>query len=92
LYGTEAANGVINIITKKGRQQRRPLSFTTDRRELFRRLEDALPAELRPAPAETDAPAGSDGPVEALNFDSLLVGAVFDRHADGQEMRLLPQR
>src|SRR4051812_39783547 len=80
LYGTEAANGVINIITKKGAASTPRWSFTTRQGvNYFANYRDRFPLNYGPRRLATDAPSGSPtGPVEALNFDSLLVGACGD--------------
>jgi TonB-linked SusC/RagA family outer membrane protein len=80
LYGTEAANGVINIITKKGSvgvprwnaNIRQGINYFADYQDRFpvnygRRRLVTDPAALNPT-----------GPVEQLNFDSLLVGQCGD--------------
>ena len=78
LYGTEAANGVINIITKKGAAStvprwsatvRQGANYLADYRERF--AQNYGPRRTAPTGAVT-------GPVEALNFDSLLVGNCGD--------------
>lgn len=75
LYGTEAANGVINIITKKGAASAAPrwnatlrqgVNYFADYRDRFAQNYGAM----------RTAPTGPiTGPVVALDFDSLLVGA-----------------
>ena len=75
LYGTEAANGVINIITKKGAASAKPrwnatlrqgLNYFADYRDRFAQNYGAM----RTTPTGTIT-----GPLVALDFDSLLVGA-----------------
>jgi TonB-linked SusC/RagA family outer membrane protein len=80
LYGTEAANGVVNIITKKGGNNAPRWSFTTRQGvNYFADWKTRFPQNYGPRRLATDAPAGNPtGPVEALNFDSLLVGACGD--------------
>src|SRR4051812_12525783 len=80
LYGTEAANGVINIITKKGGNNAARWSFTTRQGvNYFADWKTRFPQNYGPRRLPTDAPYGSPtGPVEALNFDYLLVGACGD--------------
>ncbi len=78
LYGTEAANGVINIITKKGMASAAPRWSMTARQGVnyFANYQDRFAQNYGP---RRDAPTGAvTGPVEALNFDSLLVGACGD--------------
>ena len=78
LYGTEAANGVINIITKKGAAStprwnasvRRGVNYFADYKSRF-------PVNYGPRRLPTDG-ANATGPVERLNFDSLLIGACGD--------------
>ena len=75
LYGTEAANGVINIITKKGAASESPrwnmtvrqgVNYFADYRDRFAQNYGAM----------RTAPTGPiTGPLVALDFDSLLVGA-----------------
>lgn len=78
LYGTEAANGVINIITKKGAASATPRwsasvrqgwNYFADYRERF--AQNYGPMRTAPTGAAT-------GPVVALDFDSLLVGNCGD--------------
>src|SRR6185503_10588967 len=80
LYGTEAANGVINIITKKGSSRGTRWNFTTRQgANYFADYRDRFPVNYGPRRLPTDNPSGAaTGPVEALNFDSLLVGACGD--------------
>ena len=80
LYGTEAANGVINIITKKGASATPRWNFTTRQGvNYFNDYQSRLPVNYGRARLTTDKPSsGATGPVEALNFDSLLVGACGD--------------
>jgi TonB-linked SusC/RagA family outer membrane protein len=78
LYGTEAANGVINIITKKGTASAAPRwnatvrqgwNYFADYRERFAQNYGRL----------RTAPTGAvTGPLTALDFDSLLVGNCGD--------------
>jgi TonB-linked SusC/RagA family outer membrane protein len=80
LYGTEAANGVINIITKKGAvgvprwnaNIRQGVNYFADYQDRF---EVNYGRRRLPTDPVTGTPTG---PVEALNFDSLLVGACGD--------------
>jgi TonB-linked SusC/RagA family outer membrane protein len=75
LYGTEAANGVINIITKKGAASASPrwnatlrqgVNYFADYRDRFAQNYGAM----------RTAPTGPiTGPLVALDFDSLLIGA-----------------
>jgi len=80
LYGTEAANGVINIITKKGSAATPRWSFTTRQgANYFANYEDRFPVNYGKARLATDPASGSpSGPVEQLDFDSLLVGNCGD--------------
>ena len=77
LYGTEAANGVINIITKKGASGVPRWTFSTRQGyNYFADWQDRFPVNYGRARLATDPISGSpSGPVEKLNFDSLLVGA-----------------
>jgi TonB-linked SusC/RagA family outer membrane protein len=78
LYGTEAANGVINIITKKGAASIKPKwSFTTRQGvNYFANYRDRFPQNYGPM---RTIPTGSPtGPLVALDFDSLLVGNCGD--------------
>ena len=80
LYGTEAANGVINIITKKGVSSV-PRWNVTSRQgwNYFADYRSRFPVNYGARRLATDAPSASpSGPVEAVNFDSLLVGACGD--------------
>src|SRR5688572_9747367 len=78
LYGTEAANGVINIITKKGSASaprwnavvRQGVNYLADWKTMF-------PTNYGRAQLTTDGTSAT-GPVVALDFDSLLVGACGD--------------
>ena len=78
LYGTEAANGVINIITKKGRpgtpQWRATIRQGTN---YFKDYASRFPVNYGPRRNPTDG-ATVTGPLEKLNFDSLLIGACGD--------------
>jgi TonB-linked SusC/RagA family outer membrane protein len=78
LYGTEAANGVINIITKKGRSAA-PQWNATIRQGVnyFNDWQDRFPVNYGRRRLATDG-TNPSGPVEAVNFDSLLVGACGD--------------
>lgn len=78
LYGTEAANGVINIITKKGAASAAPRWNFTVRQGVnyFADYRDRFAQNYGP---RRDAPTGgANGPVEAMSFDSLLVGNCGD--------------
>ncbi len=78
LYGTEAANGVINIITKKGAASAAPRWSFTARQGVnyFADYRDRFPQNYGP---RRDSPTGAvTGPVEAMNFDSLLIGNCGD--------------
>ncbi|HEU4996121.1 MAG TPA: SusC/RagA family TonB-linked outer membrane protein [Gemmatimonadaceae bacterium] len=79
LYGTEAANGVINIITKKGASGA-PRWTATARQGInyFADYQSRFPQNYGPRRLPTDPVGTATGPVEALNFDSLLVGACGD--------------
>jgi TonB-dependent SusC/RagA subfamily outer membrane receptor len=80
LYGTEAANGVINIITKKG-VSTVPRWNVTSRQgwNYFADYKSRFPVNYGARRLATDAPsANPSGPVEAVNFDSLLIGACGD--------------
>jgi TonB-linked SusC/RagA family outer membrane protein len=78
LYGTEAANGVINIITKKGASSaprwnavvKQGVNYLAGWRTMF-------PTNYGRARLTTDGSAAT-GPVVALDFDSLLVGNCGD--------------
>jgi TonB-linked SusC/RagA family outer membrane protein len=78
LYGTEAANGVINIITKKGRAGT-PRWNATWRQGVnyFDDWQSRFPVNYGRRRLTTDG-TNATGPVEALNFDSLLVGNCGD--------------
>ncbi|HET7374600.1 MAG TPA: SusC/RagA family TonB-linked outer membrane protein [Gemmatimonadaceae bacterium] len=80
LYGTEAANGVINIITKKGASSVPRWNYTMRQgANYFANYRDRFPVNYGKRRLTTDSPSGgATGPVEALNFDSLLVGACGD--------------
>jgi TonB-linked SusC/RagA family outer membrane protein len=80
LYGTEAANGVINIITKKGAASIPRWSFTTRQGvNYFADYRDRFPVNYGARRLPTDPPSGSPtGPIEAVNFDSLLIGNCGD--------------
>ena len=80
LYGTEAANGVINIITKKGSASTPRWSYTMRQgANYFADWQSRFPVNYGKRRLPTDLPsAAPSGPVEALNFDSLLVGACGD--------------
>lgn len=80
LYGTEAANGVINIITKKGRSGATRWNLTLRQgMNSFANYQDRFPVNYGRRRLPTDSPSGgATGPIEALNFDSLLVGACGD--------------
>ena len=83
LYGTEAANGVINIITKKGSASAAPKWTFTARQGLnyFANYRDRFAVNYGPRRLITDGTGNPTGPVEALNFDSLLVGNCGDSMA-----------
>ena len=75
LYGTEAANGVINIITKKGSASAAPRWNVTLRQGInyFADYQDRFAQNYG---AMRTTPTGAiTGPLVALDFDSLLVGA-----------------
>ena len=82
LYGTEAANGVINIITKKGAAGA-PRWNVTARQGMnyFADYKTRFPVNYGPRRLTTDPVGTASGPIEALNFDSLLVGACGDSMA-----------
>lgn len=78
LYGTEAANGVINIITKKGAAGAPRWNATVRQganylQDWKNRFETNYGRRRLPTDGAT-----ATGPVEALEFDSLLVGACGD--------------
>jgi TonB-linked SusC/RagA family outer membrane protein len=75
LYGTEAANGVINIITKKGVASAAPRWSATLRQgtNYFADYQDRFAQNYG---QQRTTPTGAiTGPLVAVNFDSLLVGA-----------------
>ena len=75
LYGTEAANGVINIITKKGASGTPRWNFTARQGvNYFADWKTRFPVNYGRRRLPTDG-GSATGPVEALDFDSLLVGA-----------------
>ena len=78
LYGTEAANGVINIITKKGAASAKPRWTFTTRQGVnyFADYRDRFPVNYGPMRNAAGTTAGQ--PVVALDFDSLLVGNCGD--------------
>jgi TonB-linked SusC/RagA family outer membrane protein len=80
LYGTEAANGVINIITKKGRANATRWNLTLRQgMNSFANYRDRFPTNYGRRRLQSDPiSGGATGPVEQLNFDSLLVGACGD--------------
>jgi TonB-linked SusC/RagA family outer membrane protein len=80
LYGTEAANGVINIITKKGSAGApRWNAVVRQGVNYFADYQDRFPVNYGRRRLATDPVTGNPtGPVEALNFDSLLVGNCGD--------------
>lgn len=80
LYGTEAANGVINIITKKGSAGApRWNAVVRQGVNYFADYQDRFPVNYGRRRLPTDPVTGNPtGPVEALNFDSLLVGNCGD--------------
>jgi TonB-linked SusC/RagA family outer membrane protein len=80
LYGTEAANGVINIITKKGSARATRWNLTLRQGEnQFADYQNRFPQNFGRRRLTTDSPSGgATGPLEALNFDSLLVGNCGD--------------
>jgi TonB-linked SusC/RagA family outer membrane protein len=76
LYGTEAANGVINIITKKGKAGgARWTSTVRQGVNYFADYQSRFPTNYGPRHLVTDPAGVGTGPIEALNFDSLLIGA-----------------
>ena len=80
LYGTEAANGVINIITKKGSARATHWNLTVRQGEnSFANYQDRFPVNYgrirQPSDGLTGAPSG---PLAAVNFDSLLIGSCGD--------------
>ena len=79
LYGTEAANGVINIITKKG-SSGAPRWNATVRQGVnyFADWQTRFETNYGRRRLVSDGTGTPTGPVEALNFDSLLVGACGD--------------
>ncbi|HEY4306886.1 MAG TPA: SusC/RagA family TonB-linked outer membrane protein [Gemmatimonadaceae bacterium] len=80
LYGTEAANGVINIITKKGSSRTTRWNLNVRQgMNSFANYQDRFPQNYGRARLTTDLVSGAaTGPVVPLNFDSLLVGACGD--------------
>ena len=84
LYGTEAANGVINIITKKGASSAPRWTFSARQGvNYFADYKTRYPANYGPRNQRgIDAIGAATGPVERLNFDSLLVGACGDSMAN----------
>jgi TonB-linked SusC/RagA family outer membrane protein len=82
LYGTEAANGVINIITKKGAAATPRWNFSVRQgANYFADWKTRFPVNYGKRRLPTDG-SSATGPVEALNFDSLLVGACGDAAAE----------
>ncbi|HEY9228427.1 MAG TPA: SusC/RagA family TonB-linked outer membrane protein, partial [Gemmatimonadaceae bacterium] len=83
LYGTEAANGVINIITKKGSASTPRWSFSTRQGvNYFNDWKERFPVNYGRRRLATDGQTATpSGPVEAINFDSLLIGACGDSMA-----------
>ena len=78
LYGTEAANGVINIITKKGTASAKP-RWSANIRQGVNYFADYRSRFAQNYGAMRTAPTGPiTGPVVALDFDSLLVGNCGD--------------
>lgn len=86
LYGTEAANGVINIITKKGNASRPRWNFSTRQGiNYFADWKERFPVNYGRRRLVSDGlTAAPTGPVEAVNFDSLLIGACGDSIATRQ--------
>ena len=81
LYGTEAANGVINIITKKGAASAAPRWNFSARQGVnyFADYQNRFEQNYGPRREVVDGTGATvTGPVVALNFDSLLVGACGD--------------
>lgn len=79
LYGTEAANGVINIITKKG--SARATRWNLNIRQganYFADYQSRFPVNYGRVRLVSDGTGTPTGSVEALNFDSLLVGNCGD--------------
>jgi TonB-linked SusC/RagA family outer membrane protein len=78
LYGTEAANGVINIITKKGAASIKPKwSFTTRQGvNYFDNYRDRFPVNYGPMRNAAGTTAGQQ--VVAVDFDSLMIGNCGD--------------
>ena len=88
LYGTEASNGVVNIITKKGTASSRPLEPQAPPGPEFRAgLEEPLRTELGHHPRHDDARAASAG-------IRSQAGACGDstRRGSGRTMRHLSRR
>ena len=78
LYGTEASNGVINIITKKGVASAPRWSLMVRQGvNYFADYQDRFPVNYGPRRLVTDGTTAT-GPVEKLNFDSLLIGNCGD--------------
>ncbi len=78
LYGTEAANGVINIITKKGASGAPKWNASWRQgRNYFDNWETRFPVNYGARRLATDG-ATPTGPIEAVNFDSLRIGACGD--------------
>lgn len=74
LYGTEAANGVINIITKKGTTGSPRWNATVKNGvNYFADYRDRFPVNYGPRRLATDPVGSATGPIEALDFDSLLI-------------------
>lgn len=83
LYGTEAANGVINIITKKGAAHPPQWTFTTRQGvNYFANYRSRFPVNY--GPMRTSPTGAATGPIVALDFDSLLVGNCGDSIATRQ--------
>ena len=80
LYGTEASNGVINIITKKGASRAPRWTFGTHQGwNSFPNYQERFPVNYGKRRLPSDGLSGApSGPVEAVNFDSLLIGACGD--------------
>jgi len=80
LYGTEAANGVINIITKKGSARATRWNLTLRQGvNQFADYQNRFPQNYGRLRLTTDpVSGGATGPLTAVNFDSLLIGACGD--------------